>query len=239
MNIVQLYDYIGQVAKTIPLVHSYSNQTPYEFWNTDSVKYGSVIFAVKSASVRNNVVSYECIIYYGDRLNDSGLNRESVQTDAVNVIESITSFLNCSDRIEFVTQPINCTLFEQQFADNLAGAYANIVIETEAGVGCCDYNLLDEFYTKGQINEMLKNIDLDDYYTKSQIDEKLENIDLEDYYTKSQVDKNIQDLAHYMIGELNDINKQFSSIDKILESLLEDVDVTAIEESLNQILNDK
>lgn len=198
MNIVQLYDYIGQIAQTIPIVHSYSNQTPYEYWNTQEVKYGSVIFAVKTVRTQNNIAKFDCVLYYGDRLNETGSNRDSVQSDAIGVLDSIVSRLNCSERVEYVTYPFQTTLFEQKFADNLAGAYTNITIDLPATGNCCDYNLLDDYYTKSQIDDKLENIeagevDLSDYYTKAQVDKKLSeieegDIDLTNYYTKKQID---------------------------------------------------
>ena len=198
MNIVQLYDYIGQIAQTIPIVHSYSNQTPYEYWNTQEVKYGSVIFAVKTVRTQNNIAKFDCVLYYGDRLNETGSNRDSVQSDAIGVLESIVSRLNCSERVEYVTYPFQTTLFEQKFADNLAGAYTNISIDLPATGNCCDYNLLNDYYTKSQIDDKLENIeagevDLSNYYTKAQVDKKLSeieegDIDLTNYYTKKQID---------------------------------------------------
>ena len=198
MNIVQLYDYIGQIAQTIPIVHSYSNQTPYEYWNTHEVKYGSVIFAVKTVRTQNNIAKFDCVLYYGDRLNETGSNRDSVQSDAIGVLDSIVSRLNCSERVEYVTYPFQTTLFEQKFADNLAGAYTNITIDLPATGNCCDYNLLDDYYTKSQIDDKLENIeagevDLSNYYTKAQVDKKLSeieegDIDLTNYYTKKQID---------------------------------------------------
>lgn len=198
MSLPQLYDYIGQIAQTIPIVHSYSNQTPYEYWNTQEVKYGSVIFAVKTVRTQNNIAKFDCVLYYGDRLNETGSNRDSVQSDALGVLESIVSRLNCSDRVEYVTYPFQTTLFEQKFADNLAGAYTNISIDLPATGNCCDYNLLNDYYTKSQIDDKLENIeagevDLSNYYTKAQIDKKLSDIeegdiDLTNYYTKKQID---------------------------------------------------
>lgn len=198
MSLPQLYDYIGQIAQTIPIVHSYSNQTPYEYWNTHEVKYGSVIFAVKTVRTQNNIAKFDCVLYYGDRLNETGSNRDSVQSDAIGVLDSIVSRLNCSDRVEYVTYPFQTTLFEQKFADNLAGAYTNITIDLPATGNCCDYNLLDDYYTKSQIDDKLENIeagevDLSDYYTKAQVDKKLDEVeigdlDLSNYYTKSQID---------------------------------------------------
>ena len=98
MTIVQLHDYIGQIVKTIPIVYSYSNQTPYEYWNTQEIKYGSVIFCVKNVRTQNNIAKYECVLYYGDRLNENGSNRDSITQKKLNMLlnQSIVSYLNKS-----------------------------------------------------------------------------------------------------------------------------------------------
>ena len=198
MNIVQLYDYIKQYALTIPIVKSYYNTSVYECWNNQNVKYGSVVFAVKSVREQNSIAKFDCVLYYGDRLNDNKTNRDAIQSDAIGVINNIINRLNCSDNIEFVTYPVQSTIFEQKFADELAGAYANITIDLQSTGDCCDYNLLDDYYTKEQIDNKLDDVvagevDLSDYYTKAQIDKKLTeieegDIDLTNYYTKQQID---------------------------------------------------
>ena len=198
MNIVQLYDYIKQYALTIPIVKSYYNTSVYECWNNQNVKYGSVVFAVKSVREQNAIAKFDCVLYYGDRLNDNKTNRDAIQSDAIGVINNIVSRLNCSDNIEFVTYPVQSTIFEQKFADELAGAYANLTIDLQSTGDCCAYNLLDDYYTKEQIDNKLDDLaagdlDLSDYYTKAQIDKKLTeieegDIDLTNYYTKQQID---------------------------------------------------
>lgn len=175
MNIVQLYECIKQYALTIPIVESYYNTSVYECWNNQNVKYGSVVFAVKSVRETNSIAKYDCVLYYGDRLNDNKTNRDAIQSDAVGVINSIVNQLNCSDKIEFVTYPVQSTIFEQKFADELAGAYANITIDLQSNGECCGLNPLDDYYTKYEVDELIKNVevDLSDYYTKEQIDDML------------------------------------------------------------------
>lgn len=198
MNIVQLYEYIKQYALTIPIVKSYYNTSVYECWNNQEVKYGSVVFAVKSVREQNSIAKFDCVLYYGDRLNENKSNRDSIQSDAIGVINNIVSRLNCSNNIEYVTYPVQSTIFEQKFADELAGAYANLTIDLQSTGDCCDYNLLADYYTKGEVDEKIDGIvageiDMSDYYTKAQIDKKLDDIevgdiDLTNYYTKQQID---------------------------------------------------
>ena len=198
MTLPQLYEYIKQYALTIPIVKSYYNTSVYECWNNQEVKYGSVVFAVKSVREQNSIAKFDCVLYYGDRLNENKSNRDSIQSDAIGVINNIVNRLNCSNNIEYVTYPVQSTIFEQKFADELAGAYANLTIDLQSTGDCCDYNLLADYYTKGEVDEKIDGIvageiDMSDYYTKAQIDKKLDeieegDIDLTNYYTKQQID---------------------------------------------------
>ena len=81
-------------------------------------------------------MTYNAIIYYGDRLLEDKSNRNAIWSDATQVIQSIIGTVNSVDGEITISYPYNLTLFEQKFADELAGAYAEISIEVE-GVGEC------------------------------------------------------------------------------------------------------
>lgn len=152
MNLVNLYEYIKQIALSIPIVKSYYNTSVYECWDNQEVKYGSVAFVVKSTRKQNGISRFDCVLYYGDRLNENRSNRDSIQSDAIGVINNIINRLNCSSNIEYVTTPVQAIIFEQQFADELAGAYANLTIDLQSNGDCCDFNLFDDYYTKEESN---------------------------------------------------------------------------------------
>ena len=138
MNIVQLNQYIEKIARCIQIVHSYSSQSPYEYWNAKGdVQYGSVCFCIKKSRMRSNTITYDAILYYGDRVVDTPSNKEQIWSDANNVIQNIVGTINMqSDGEVSVSYPYDITNFEQKFADNLAGAYATLSIETK-GIGEC------------------------------------------------------------------------------------------------------
>ena len=141
MNIVQLNRIVKQVANCVELVHSYSDSSPYEYWNTENVKYGSICFCIKKTRMRSNITEYTALMYYGDRLLQDGSNKNEVWSNANDVLQNIIGTLNyTSDGSISVAYPYDITHFEQKFADNLAGAYAQIVI-TVTGIGECG-NLL-------------------------------------------------------------------------------------------------
>ena len=138
MNIVQLNQYIEKIARCIQIVHSYSSQSPYEYWNAKGdVQYGSVCFCIKKSRMRSNTITYDAVLYYGDRVVDTPSNKEQIWSDANNVIQNIVGTINIqSDGEVTVSYPYDITNFEQKFADNLAGAYATLSIETK-GIGEC------------------------------------------------------------------------------------------------------
>ena len=138
MNIVQLNQYIEKIARCIQIVHSYSSQSPYEYWNAKGdVQYGSVCFCIKKSRMRSNTITYDAVLYYGDRVVDSPSNKEQIWSDANNVIQNMVGTINMQSGGEVsVSYPYDITNFEQKFADNLAGAYATLSIETR-GIGEC------------------------------------------------------------------------------------------------------
>lgn len=195
MNIVQLNKFIEHISLHIPIVNSFYTESVYDCWNTDEVKYGSVVFGVKSSNNGN----YSCVLYYGDRLVEDGSNRDAVFSDAVDVINAVLGVLDNSDNVVRVTSK-QITFFEQQFSDNLAGAYANVVINIgESGEDCGFLDMQNGEIVLPPIGNILDN-----YYTKTEIDRKLDElvisgeIDLSNYYTKNESNNRFQPKGNYL-----------------------------------------
>ena len=87
--------------------------------------------------MRNNTAEYTALLYYGDRLLQDGSNKNQIWSDSNEVLQSIVGTVNMnSDGNITISYPYDITHFEQKFADNLAGAYAQLVI-TVTGVDEC------------------------------------------------------------------------------------------------------
>lgn len=136
MNIVQLNNFIEKIVSCTEVVKSFYTNSVYECWNAEEVKYGSISFCITKTQMRERTMTYDAIIYYGDRLLEDKSNRNAIWSDATQVIQSIIGTVNSVDGEITISYPYNLTLFEQKFADELAGAYAEISIEVE-GVGEC------------------------------------------------------------------------------------------------------
>ena len=136
MNIVQLNNFIEKIVSCTEVVKSFYTNSVYECWNAEEVKYGSISFCITKTQMRERTMTYDAIIYYGDRLLEDKSNRNAIWSDATQVIQSIIGTVNSVDGEITISYPYNLTLFEQKFADELAGAYAEISIEVE-GIGEC------------------------------------------------------------------------------------------------------
>lgn len=141
MNIRELTSYIKKIVDTIPVVYSFNDVDPYSYWNSQEVKYGSVIFAVKGYLRLGSVNRYNCILYYGDRVLPDESNVNDIYTDAQNVINHIIGNIILSQsNINIMEGSPSITLFRQRFLDDLAGGYCNFTIEDAEMVGDCGYN---------------------------------------------------------------------------------------------------
>ena len=136
MNIVQLNNFIEKIVSCTETVKSFYTDLVNACWNAQELKYGSISFCITKTQMRERTMTYDAIIYYGDRLLEDKSNRNAIWSDATQVIQSIIGTVNGIDGEITISYPYNLTLFEQKFADELAGAYAEISIEVE-GVGEC------------------------------------------------------------------------------------------------------
>ena len=136
MNIVQLNNFIEKIVSCTEVVNSFYTDSVYECWNAEEIKYGSISFCITRTQMRERTMTYDAIIYYGDRLLEDKSNRNAIWSDATQVIQSIIGTINGLEGEITISYPYDLTLFEQKFADELAGAYAEISIEVE-GIGEC------------------------------------------------------------------------------------------------------
>ena len=166
MNIVQLNQYIEKIARCIQIVHSYTSQSPYEYWNAKGdVQYGSVCFCIKKSRMRSNTITYDAVLYYGDRVVDTPSNKEQIWSDANNVIQNIVGTSNMQGDGEVsVSYPYDITNFEQKFADNLAGAYATLSIDTRGTGECGDLLYGYEEEDKIKLESIVKTITVNGEY---------------------------------------------------------------------------
>lgn len=106
--------------------------------------------------------------------------------------------------------------------DQVDAKFANYYNKTEV------LNLLKDYYTKSEIDEMFNN-KLADYYTKSEIDAKLSDIDgrltaveakFDEYYNKTEVDQKVEDLDKAYKKADEELNDKIVALNKKLNSVI-------------------
>lgn len=140
MNLQQLLHKIESFAKQQKFVNSVTIGDVYDNWNSKpNMKYGVVNIDIPQIIVNDNMQQMQVYLYYADRLSHDHSNEYDVKTTAELVLNNIINY--CAE-IGDVNEGWTISLFNQQFADELAGGYVSFYVEIEKPFGDC---LIDEY----------------------------------------------------------------------------------------------
>jgi hypothetical protein len=238
VNINILNTIIKGIADQIPLVNSFYTKSPYESWNVKEVKYGSISFVITKTTTHEQTTTYNAILYYADRLTKNNSNIDSVHSDAATVIQTIVGALNTNDdEYIMVDYPVGITLFEQSFFDNLAGGYAEMVINVRGMSECFmdEYDIpeiigISSYYTKDEIHQYF----VTKAYLKEQYDELVEGVsqgfevisnELTHRVTGSQFDEYVDGVAQGLEVISNELTHRVTSsqFDEYVDATIEGI----------------
>ena len=140
MNFIQILKRLETYSMSLPYVNEVNLGDIYEYLNgRPNVKYASVNIDINQSTRNDNLISYSIYLYYVDRLTDDKSNWKEVKTIAEQALNSI---INYAAQIGDVNDGWVINYFEQQFADNCAGAWVNFNLEVPNVLGDC---LIDEY----------------------------------------------------------------------------------------------
>ena len=180
----------------------------------------------------------ECTIY--DKLRyiaeTKDLIKMAIESQDVEVLESATF----RQYAEYIT--------EIRKVSSVNGMQGDVVLTLE-DLGGIALDALEGYYTKEEVNELLKDVevDLSDYYTKEESDNKFltEHQSLDNYYTKEEVDTAIENvdvteqLQNYYTkdevdnkGYITAIPEVYITEDELSTQLKDKVSETALNEAL-------
>lgn len=223
MDKIQLNQYIKSIADQIPVVNSFYTDDVYEVWNGGEIRFGSLCFCITSSSISDNTTTWSGLLYYGDRLLEDKSNRDAVQSDSINVINAIMNAISMDEDIVSINYPTQVELFEQQFADYLAGGYATIQIETENSISKCGYGYIKEVSgCEGAIKELENTISqMNDIINEKDevIADKDEEIESLTERLENNINPDFTSIGYDMDGEDDLFNSYKSEIDKSKELL--------------------
>ena len=139
MNFQSFYDTVKQYALNTRTVESFYIGDVYTNWNSLNIIYGS--FDVNINYIRRvgnfNIVNLS--LYYGAKLKNDSSNLFEIQSNGFNVIINVINHLKENFEIEDV-EDIQIFPFWQQFADILAGCYADVNIFVPVEDTCEDFD---------------------------------------------------------------------------------------------------
>jgi len=140
MTYSELTDTVRSICERIHNMGCFYTSDVYEAWNRSDVRYSSVVMYLTGAQREENVITYNVLLYYGDRLLMDCSNRDAIFDDGIRVLTTVID--NLPYEVEYTT-PITYNTFEQQFMDNLAGVYVNLQLDCMFDQGKCGLPLDD------------------------------------------------------------------------------------------------
>lgn len=141
MNLKEFYKSFIDISTQHPLVNDSITGDVYKL-NSETHKYPLTCCGVQNISKQQNTITYNCYIYYVDRLQESHNNETEIHSVAITTLQQIVNKLTTFNENEIIDFTIGSTysLFQQKFADECAGAWVsvNITLRDEVGL-CSDY----------------------------------------------------------------------------------------------------
>ena len=127
MNISNFYNTIKDIALNTRTVESFYIGDVYTNWNSLNINYSSFDVNINYIRRVGNFNIVNCSFYYGAKLKNDSSNLFEIQSDGFRVIINVINHLKDEYEIEDV-EDIQILPFWQQFADILAGCYADVNI---------------------------------------------------------------------------------------------------------------
>ena len=139
MNISNFYNIVKQIALNTRTVESFHNTDPYTVWNSLNIVYPSFNCNINYIRRVGNYNIVNISLYYGAKLKNDSSNLFEIQSDGFNVIINVINHLKENFEIEDV-EDIQIFPFWQQFADILAGCYADVNIFVPVEDTCANFD---------------------------------------------------------------------------------------------------
>ena len=139
MNISNFYNIVKQIALNTRTVESFHNTDPYTVWNSLNIVYPSFNCNINYIRRVGNFNIVNCSFYYGAKLKNDSSNLFQIQSDGFRVIMNVINHLKENFEIEDV-EDVQIFPFWQQFADILAGCYADVNIFVPVEDTCANFD---------------------------------------------------------------------------------------------------
>ena len=139
MNFQSFYDTVKQIALNTQTVESFYIGDVYTNWNSLNINYSRFDVNINYIRRVGNYNIVNCSFYYGAKLKNDSSNLFEIQSNGYNVIINVINHLKENFEIEDV-EDIQIFPFWQQFADILAGCYADVNIFVPVEDTCANFD---------------------------------------------------------------------------------------------------
>lgn len=138
---------VTKVLEATSLSHPFVNNVyfnRYKLNKTNDIMYPAVVFLHESTDISDIYTSITWNILYVDRLTNDRSNIIEIQSVGKQVITEILNTLYASGNF-FLEEDANghfhitFNIFEEQYADNVAGVTANVNISHDSELGYCTF----------------------------------------------------------------------------------------------------
>lgn len=139
----ELVTTIRQIVSGHPTINSFIEGV-YKAIEVDNINYPALMVTVNSTTRTARTLNYDINLLYADRLTDERDNKLFIQSAGTAVLAELLNAIDLIDDVS-LSESNQISVFEEQFADNTAGAFVRIQIETANPIGDCawiDYSCI-------------------------------------------------------------------------------------------------
>ena len=138
MNLNDIYNSIKQYALNTRGVEMATIGEVYVNWNSLHMRYGAFNAILNYVSFDNGNAELHFTFYYGNKLANDSSDIYDIQAAGINVLRNVITHLIDEYELDGMDS-IQIYLFNQKFADTLAGAYCDVTIYAPIDY-CVDYD---------------------------------------------------------------------------------------------------
>ena len=127
-----------KIAKKQPNINFVGEGDIYTLNSLPNLEYSVFFVTQQQHNQSEDVISYNLILYYVDRLTETGDNTLDIQSNGIIMLGNIiNTFINENDAD--INYDITYQTFLHKFSDACAGVYANVKIEVANGISVCNF----------------------------------------------------------------------------------------------------
>lgn len=134
MRLTRTCKHLESLMGVVIMSHHYGDV--YDIWNNTDIVYPALCYDLVSGEVQDSMNVYTFRVYIADRLLEDGSNVLYCHDTAEGCFRTLLAMID--NRPEFLSAEITTiTPFVQKFADNLAGYWADITVQTANDLDNC------------------------------------------------------------------------------------------------------